>query len=349
MRPADLATTDLPPSQLPIKGYVTTDPIPFGNTTLTLVASERGQLGGSLGAQLPWIFLLGGGLLTAAVALATEQLFRRRRDALEDAQTISGLYENLDDLSGEQRTIAETLQRALLPQRNPAIPNLEIACRYVAGADGVDIGGDWYSLIEVDERHFAFAVGDVSGRGLSAATIMARLQFYIEAYLFEGQTPGIVLEMCSSRVDITNDGHFSTALIGIGDLDSHELTIANAGHPTPPIVAGKETRYIETTIRPPLGVSTGTYVETSMTLPAGSALFAFTDGLMERRGENLEVGLSRLAESASTPYSTLEELVGRLVAEVGGAQARDDVAALAFRWRWWPTTPVDSCQFLRER
>jgi serine phosphatase RsbU (regulator of sigma subunit) len=120
---------------------------------------------------------------------------------------------------------------------------------------------------------------------------MARLQFYIEAYLFEGRTPGIVLEMCSSRVDITNDGHFSTALIGIRDLDSHELTIANAGHPTPLIVAGEETRYIDTTIGPPLGVSTGAYVETSMTLPAGSALFAFTDGLIEGRGEHLEVGL----------------------------------------------------------
>ena len=165
-RPSDLATTDLPVGQLPISGDTTSEAIPFGNATLTLIAGPRGQLGGALGAELPWIFLVAGVLLTIATAVTTEQLVRRRRLAEEDAQTIAGLYVRLDGLYGAQRSIAETLQRALLPQSNPSIPNLEIASRYVAGADGVDIGGDWYSLIPVDEQRFAFAVGDVSGRGI---------------------------------------------------------------------------------------------------------------------------------------------------------------------------------------
>jgi serine phosphatase RsbU (regulator of sigma subunit) len=333
LRASNLTTTDLSAADLPIKGFVAKDVIPFGNSTLTLVASPRGQLGGALGGELPWIFLAGGTLLTGAMALATEQLFRRRRDALEDARTIAGLYENLDDLYGEQRTIAETLQRALLPQRNPSIPNLEIACRYVAGADGVDIGGDWYSVIEIDDRRFAFAVGDVSGRGLSAATIMARLQFYIEAYLLEGRAPGRVLEMCSDRLDIMTDGHFSTALVGIGDLETREIRLANAGHPNALIIQGDATHYVETTIGPPLGVASGPYAETSLTLPLDATLFAFTDGLIERRGENLDVGLARLSTAAAVPAASLEELVTRLLAEVGDEQARDDVAALAFRWR----------------
>lgn len=333
IRPSDLATTDLPPGDLPIRGFVAKDVLPFGDSTLTLVASPRGELGGALGGELPWIFLAGGTLLTAALALATDQLFRRRRDALEGAQTIAGLYENLDDLYGEQRTIAETLQRALLPQRNPTIPNLEIACRYVAGADGVDIGGDWYSLIEIDNRHFAFAVGDVSGRGLSAATIMARLQFYIEAYLLEGHGPAKVLEMCSSRLDVMVDGHFSTALVGVGDLESREIRMANAGHPNALIIQEGTASFVETTIGPPLGVGSGPFVEMSLTLPVDATLFAFTDGLVERRGEHLDVGLSRLSRAAVLPASSLEELVTRLLSEVGDEQARDDVAALAFKWR----------------
>jgi hypothetical protein len=171
-----LATTDVAPSSLPLTGHTDQELIPFGNTVLTLAASARGQLGGALGGELPWIFLAGGVVLTIAAAVAAGELARHRRDAERAAETIAGLYRRLDGLYGRQRTIAETLQRALLPQSNPDIPDLEVASRYIAGVDGVDIGGDWYSCNALDDRHFAFVVGDVSGRGLSAATVMAQLR-----------------------------------------------------------------------------------------------------------------------------------------------------------------------------
>ena len=139
-RAADLATTDLPVSALPLPSSAARDVIPFGDTTLTLVATPRQPLGGTLGGELPWIFIVGGGLITIATAFGVEQLVRRKRVAEQDAATIAGLYEQVDNLYGEQRTIAETLQRSLLPQQDPTIPNLDIACRYVAGAAGVDIG-----------------------------------------------------------------------------------------------------------------------------------------------------------------------------------------------------------------
>ena len=134
-------------SELPITGGAVHMSIPFGDSTITLVASPRGALGGTLGGVLPWIFLVGGAVLTVGAALITFQLVRRRRSALEDSRTITGLYRQLDGLYGAQQSIAETLQQALLPQQNPSIVNLDIASRYVAGADGVDIGGDWFSLI----------------------------------------------------------------------------------------------------------------------------------------------------------------------------------------------------------
>lgn len=330
--PANLTTTDMALSQLPLSGTAK-DVIPFGDTTVTLVAAARGPLGGSLGGDLPWIFAVGGVLLTMATVVTAEQLVRRRRDAEEDASTITGLYDRLDSLYGEQRSIAEALQRALLPQFNPSIPNLEIASRYLAGVKGVDIGGDWYSLIPVDQRHFAFAVGDVSGRGVRAATVMARLRFTIRAYLREGHPPDRVLEMCSGEIDVLTDNHFSTVLVGIGNLETREITLANAGHLNPLLISDSHPEFVPTAVGLPLGVRRSTYRPTSFVMPPGSALVAFTDGLVERRTEGLDVGLQRLADAASSPAPSLEDLLTKVVAELAQDGSEDDIAVLAFRWR----------------
>ena len=330
--PSDLATTDLPVNELPISGDTSKEVIPFGNATLTLVAAPRGELGGALGANLPWIFLVAGVVLTMATAAATEQLVRRGRLAEEDAQTIAGLYDRLDGLYAEQRSIAETLQRALLPQSNPSIPKLEIASRYLAGADGVDVGGDWYSLIPVNERRFAFAVGDVSGRGISAATVMARLRFTIRAYLVEGHPPDVVLAMCARQVDVGSDGHFATVLVGVADLESRQITLANAGHMNPLIVSGATSEYLVTPVGLPLGVTAGTYETTTVRLDPGSALVAYTDGLVDRRSENIAVGLARLAQAVTAPCASLDDLLTPVVAQMAHNGAEDDIAVLAFRW-----------------
>jgi serine phosphatase RsbU (regulator of sigma subunit) len=299
---------------------------------LTLLATPQSQLGGPLGAELPWVFLVGGVLLTAATALAVELLVRRRRSAERDALTIAGLYGQLDVLYGEQRSIALTLQHALLPQYNPSIPYLETATRYVAGAHGVDIGGDWYSLLHVDDQHFAFAVGDVSGRGVSAATVMARLRFTIRAYLLEGHPPDRVLAMCSEQIDISVDDHFSTVLVGIGDRATRRLTLANAGHLNPLIMTGTEARFATTAVGLPLGITPGSYEPTTVVLRPGATFLAFTDGLVERRGESLDDGLARLVGVATRPEPTLEALVSTVLAQLTEDGSEDDIAVLAFRW-----------------
>jgi serine phosphatase RsbU (regulator of sigma subunit) len=331
-RPSDLTTTDLPDDQLPLAGDTASEVIPFGNVSLTLVAGPRGQLGGAFGAELPYVFLVVGVLLTLATAAVTDQLVRRGRLAEADAQTIAGLYDQLDGLYGAQRSIAETLQQALLPQSNPEIANLEIASRYVAGADGVDIGGDWYSLIPVNEQRFAFAVGDVSGRGISAAAIMARLRFTARAYLVEGHPPDIVLAMCARQIDLGSDGHFATVLVGVADLESREITLANAGHMSPLIVSGTSAAYVATTAGVPLGVAAGTYETTTVRLAPGSTFIAFTDGLVERRGESIEVGLDRLARAVTVPRPTLDDQLTAVVSEMAHDGAEDDIAILAFKW-----------------
>ena len=327
-----LATTDLPLSQLPLTGDVARASIPFGDSSVTLVATPRGPLGGALGGALPWVFLIGGLLVTAGAAVVTYQLVRRRRSAERDAETIVGLYRKLDDLYGEQRSIADALQQALLPQRNPPVPNLEVATTYLAGTHGLEIGGDWFSLIEIDESHFAFAVGDVSGKGVEAAAIMARLRFTVRAYLTEGHPPDVVLGMCSRQLSVNRDGHLATVLIGVGDSASGVITLANAGHLNPMLVTGTSTGFVRTEVGLPLGVAPCTYRATTVPLTSGSSLVAFTDGLVERRGENIDLGLDRLVRAARRDPATVDELLDGLTATLGPDGAEDDVAVLVFRW-----------------
>jgi len=328
---AQLTTTDVSPSQLPLRGAARVV-VPFGDTSVTLVAAPLGHLGGSLGANLPWIVLAVGIVLTITSVFVAVRLARRRREAEVNAETISELYRDLDRLYGEQRSIALTLQHALLPRRIPSIAELEIASRYVAGADGVDVGGDWYSLVQVDEQRFAFVVGDVSGRGINAATIMAQLRYTVRAYLLEGHGPGAALGMCSRQLDIAEDGHFATILVGVGDLGSREVTLANAGHLNPLLVSVTGSRFIETPVGLPIGVGAATYAETTLVMPPGSTLLAFTDGLVERRGEDIDLGFQRLAHAATDLGKTLDGALTRLLSIVAEDTAGDDIAILAFRW-----------------
>jgi serine phosphatase RsbU (regulator of sigma subunit) len=329
---SQLTTTDVAPNQLPLKGRIAQVAVPFGDTTVTITAAPMRQLGGSLGANLPWIFLVVGTLLTIAFAFAAAQLARRRKDAEVSADTISELYGDLDRLYAEQRNIAVTLQRALLPRRIPTIAALEIASRYVAGADGVDVGGDWYSLVQVDEQRFAFVVGDVSGRGVNAATIMAQLRYTVRAYLLEGHGPGFALGMLSSQLDIAEDGHFATILVGVGDLGSREITLANAGHMNPLMVSATGSTFIETPVGLPIGIGPATYAEMTFVMPPGSTLLAFTDGLVERRGEDIDLGFQRLADAAADLETKLDGALTRLLSTVVEDTAGDDIAILAFRW-----------------
>jgi serine phosphatase RsbU (regulator of sigma subunit) len=337
---SSLATTDLPLDRLPISGDAVRVAIPFGNSRVTLVAAPRGPLGGALGGALPWVFLVGGAVVVTGSAFVTYQLVRRRRGAEQDARTIAGLYGQLDGLYGEQRSIAESLQQALLPQRNPSVPNLEIATRYVAGTDGMDIGGDWFSLIEISEHRFAFVVGDVSGKGVGAAAIMARLRFTIRAYLTEGHPPEVVLEMCSRQLSVNEDGHLSTTLVGMGDTVSGVITLANAGHLNPLLVSDTAAGFVTTEVGLPLGVAPASYSATTVRLASGSSLIAFTDGLVERRGESIDTGLDRLLRAAGGPVPAVDQLLSNLVATLGPNGSDDDVAMLAFRW----TDPLDAAE-----
>ena len=327
-----LTSTDVDPGDLPLAGATHRTEVPFGDTVLTLVASPRAHLGSALSQRLPLILAVGGLLLTIAAVLIVRRLVLARGDAEASTKMVTALYERVDNVYEEQRELFVRLQRALLPQVNPEIPQMEIASRYVAGAQGVDIGGDWYSVIGIDQDRFAFVVGDVSGHGVDAVAVMAHARFTLRAYLVDGDPPELALEKCSRQFDITVDEHMITALVGVGNWRTGEIVLANAGHPPPLLVTAGGTDYVSMPVGPPLGLGPSSYKAVTVTLDTGSTLIGYTDGLIERRTEDIDAGLRRLVEVVEpNAHEPVEDLVTRVLTSMRDGDAADDIALLALR------------------
>jgi len=192
----------------------------------------------------------------------------------------------------------------------------------------MEIGGDWYSVISLDDERFTFVVGDVSGRGLNAATVMAALRFTIRACALEGFSPTAILERCSGQLHVLTDGHFAPALVGVGNAKSRRITLANAGHFNKLLIDGQKTAFLETVVGVPLGVSSGGHKSVTVAVPPESTLTAFTDGLLEHRGESPDVGLKRLAEVTRQPEGPLDRLITKVVSELTDDASEDDIAIL---------------------
>jgi serine phosphatase RsbU (regulator of sigma subunit) len=301
--------------------------VPFGDTQLHVVMTPHKQLGGTLLARLPLALAALGLLITAAAVWLIERLTRRRRQAEALAEENGRLYAN-------QRSVAQTLQHSLLADVLPEVAGLEIAARYVAGVEGIDIGGDWYDVIPFDDSRVLVVVGDVSGRGLHAATMMAALRYSMRAYAAQRSSPAEILRALSNLVSVRRDGHFATVLCALIDVAGRTITCANAGHPEPLVVDGQDAQFIETTIGVPIGVwPDAQYDEVITTLPRRATLFMYTDGLVERRGEALDVGLQRLAEAAVTNQSSLDNVLGAMVARSIPDGSDDDAALIGVRWQ----------------
>ena len=329
---ADLSTTDVDPADLPLKGLTYRTEVPFADTKLTVVMSPRRQLGSALSQRLPIILGVGGLLLTIIAALMARQLVRARSEAENNTETITDLFQRVDLLYEEQRDLFVRLQRALLPQVIPDVPRMEIASRYVAGAQGVDIGGDWYSVIGVDDDRFAFVVGDVSGHGVDAVAVMAHARFTLRAYLVDGNSPQQALEKCSRQFDISIDDHMITAIAGIGNWRTGEIVMTNAGHPPPLLVTADQVDYFSLPVGRPLGVGPSSYEPATFTMAEGSALILYTDGLIERRTEDIDTGMRRLVDVvAPIAQDPLEALVDQVLTSLRDADAADDIAVLALR------------------
>ncbi|HEU5354272.1 MAG TPA: SpoIIE family protein phosphatase [Actinocrinis sp.] len=232
--------------------------------------------------------------------------------------------------AGERRHryAAVALQRSLLPQRLSQPDDLRIAGVYLPGAADhqleyapdiwrrgnepgeYQVGGDWYDVIPLGAGRTAFVMGDVMGRGVHAAAVMGQLRAAVRAYAAANLPPGELLlhldrhaaelegvayAVGSATAGACDFGALATAVYAVYDPDDHVLTYASAGHPAPMLRLPDSTVVeLDAAGGPPLGTGEWTWQEACIAVPPGSYLALFTDGLIERRGTDLDGQLARL-------------------------------------------------------
>ena len=247
----------------------------------------------------------------------------------------------------EQRRVAETLQRTLLPVELPGIAGLEIASRYVP-AEGSGLGGDWYDVFELPESRIAIAVGDVVGHGVGAAAVMAQLRTALRAYAAEGHDPPSVVQAVDRLMWQLGPMAMTTLAYLVLDPLEETLEVVNAGH-LPPLMLDPDgtARYLSVEGSLPLGTSqTEVYRSEVVPFPAGTGLVLFTDGLVERRGTPIDDGLEQL-RAVSAGREDVEQLCADALEQLVPVGPSDDVALVAARIpplrddlrTSWPATP----------
>jgi PAS domain S-box-containing protein len=242
------------------------------------------------------------------------------------------MQQQLREVYEIEHTIAETLQRSLLPERLPQIDGLGLVPRYLPAGHGAAIGGDWYDALERPDGRVALIVGDVVGHGLRAAATMGQLRNAFRAYGLIESSPAEVMARVNRLVTSGEDA-MATVLYLVLDRETGDVTFSAAGHPPPLLLAPDGPRFLEGGRSMPIGAADpAVFREAKGVVPPGSTLLLYTDGLVERRGVPLEDSLDKLAEVAGEADDNLERLCDRVLAAVlPELEPSDDVALLAVR------------------
>jgi PAS domain S-box-containing protein len=252
-----------------------------------------------------------------------QELVRRASFAIEHARRFE-----------REQTTAETLQRSLLPAQLPRIGEVSFAARYHPGSEALRVGGDWYDVIPRADGRVLFAVGDVVGHGLRAASSTGRLRAAVQMSALDGHGAGVTLERLNRYLSSQPDAAMATVVVALLDPATGEMTFASAGHPPPLLLRAEgSAEFLTGGLGVPLHVAESViYEEATTALEPDDVVVVYTDGLVERRDESLDVGLHRLLEVARPAPHDLEELADHLLdAMLPEPGPTDDVALLLLR------------------
>jgi serine phosphatase RsbU (regulator of sigma subunit) len=244
-------------------------------------------------------------------------------------------------LFGQRTRIAARLQESLLPERLPDVPGVEVAVRYATAEDAVDVGGDFYDLVPLSDREHLVVIGDVSGRGVDAATVTGLARHTLRAFAHE-PSPAAGLRRLGQILHAQGDAErFVTAVTGrLTRLDDGRATVrlARAGHTYPVLVPARPGGEVRLVLSegPLLGAASDVIVEeVEQVLEPGDALVLYTDGITEtRRGEELfgeDRLMAALAAAAGAPAEGLADAVLAAVDAFRVAPSEDDLALLVLR------------------
>ncbi|KOG84940.1 diguanylate cyclase [Streptomyces griseus subsp. rhodochrous] len=242
-----------------------------------------------------------------------------------------------------EHSIARELQRSLLSEPWGPHPHVEVATRYRPADRGVLVGGDWYDVVPLQDGRHLKAMGDVMGHGVEAAVAMSQYRSLLRLLAQEDLPPHEILEQLDRMVERSGLDRAATCLLAVVDRFGGVCEVASAGHLPPVFIdpGAGGARIVPVPVGPPLGTGFGGYRTASVPCGPGTVLFMYTDGLVERRGEDIDVSVRRLASLTLPPGGGLEELLDRVLDRFGD-DAEDDIAVLASRIREgapvvWPT------------
>ncbi|MGV9909664.1 SpoIIE family protein phosphatase [Streptomyces tendae] len=241
-----------------------------------------------------------------------------------------------------EHSMAVTLQRSLLPRRLPEQNALDVAYRYLPAQAGV--GGDWFDVLPLPGARVALVVGDVVGHGLHAAATMGRLRTAVHNFTALDLPPDELLGLLDElvgRIDQDEAADDSTApvtgatcLYAIYDPVAGSCVIARAGHPPPALIRPDGTvEFPEVPAGPPLGLGGLPFETTELRLAEGSRLVLYTDGLVEDRAHDIDVGLEQLRRALETAGETPEETCRTVLDARLPDRPGDDIALLVARTR----------------
>ncbi|MEV6166645.1 GAF domain-containing SpoIIE family protein phosphatase [Streptomyces sp. NPDC051954] len=224
------------------------------------------------------------------------------------------------------------LQRALLAEPGRPHPNLDVAIRYLPVGQRALVGGDWCETVRLHFGRTLLVVGDVMGHGLEAAVDMASYRSTLRYIASADLPPHRVLRQLDDIASREPDRRPATCLIARVDPVRGLVTVASAGHLPPAVIDGSgRVALLPVPVGPPLGTGLGGYQPATYRLDPAQALMLFTDGLVERRGEDIDQSLDRLADLSFSAAADVEDVLDTVLARLDARNAEDDVAVLAAR------------------
>ncbi|MCT9079764.1 SpoIIE family protein phosphatase [Streptomyces fulvoviolaceus] len=239
------------------------------------------------------------------------------------------------DVLRAERTLASRLQHALLPlpTRPVQLAGLRVDVAYLPAQSGIHVGGDWFSAIELPDGDALFVVGDVAGHGIDAVATMAQLRFTAKGMVITGSSLTGALTRLNTLLLHSRDSHgTATMVLARYNSAARRLVWAQAGHPPPLLVRGGKVRYLDRPGGMLLGASASPpFEEAECRLEPGDRLMLYTDGLVERPTEGLDLGLARLAEAVAAHHADEPGALVPLLATVLAGDRRDDVCVLDIR------------------
>ncbi|MBE0446989.1 MAG: SpoIIE family protein phosphatase [Actinobacteria bacterium] len=264
--------------------------------------------------------------------LAAQAEQKRLQGELEERnRELSILYE-------QQKNVASVLQESLLPVIAPRIDHLEIGLKFQSATEAALVGGDFFDFIEISDDTFGIVIGDVSGKGLEAATLTTTIRNTLRAFAYDESSPARTMEKVNRIAVIeTPPSIFVTLFYGIFDADTYNLTYANAGHWPPTVFNPADGSFEDLGIGGlPLGVFPNVaYTEHSTKLAPGSITTLYTDGVVESKMGGELFGVSRLQkvirESAGLPPGEIANTIIEEAKALGGGKLYDDAAVMVIK------------------